>query len=433
MIRKSRGARAALALAGCAIWITVLAACTSGPEATPLPTATPTATPEPGTPGVTDERILFGQSAALTGPAGDLGQEVRKGIRAAFAERNAQGGVHGRMLELETLDDGYEPDRAVANTRELLEERDVFALIGAVGTPTSLKAAPLALESGAPYIAPFTGAAFLRGEGMTNVLNLRASYAQEVALMVDRLVGDLGVKRIAVMYQNDGYGRDGYNGVLQALAALEPRLELVAVGTYERNTVAVKRGILNLLLGDPEAVIVIGAYEPVASILHWSALTGPDAVFLTVSFVGVESLARALSSDLEIYVTQVVPDPADASTPVVGSYQRALRAYDAGAVPGYVSLEGYLMGRLAIYAAELCGRDIDRECFVRGVREGGDFDIDGFRLSYDDASWDNQGSGEVYLTLLDGEGNLRQVDSLEDANPVWEIGSPTAGGTDSEP
>ena len=416
MTRKFRVTRAALGLTGAAVLIAALAAC-SPAEPTPTPMPTPTPTPPRMTPGITADHILFGQSVALSGPTRELGEQVRLGIEAAFNEANAEGGVHGRRLDLLTLDDGYEPVAAIQNTVQLIEEEHVFALIGAVGTPTSRAAAPVALEAGVPYIAPFTGAAFLRSEEMPNVVNVRASYAQETEVMVERLIADLGVTRIGVMYQNDSFGRDGYEGVRDALARRSMRP--VAIGTYPRNTTAVKRGILNLLEGDPEAVVIVGAYEPVASTLKWAKQSGPNAIFLTVSFVGGESLARALSADTEIYVTQVVPYPTDTSFPVVASYQQALRGISTIAQPSHVSLEGYLMGRLAIRSVEECGDGLTRTCFVESLREGGDFDIDGFRLSYDDAEWDNQGSDQVYMTVLDGSGaGLRQVESLRNAKPI---------------
>ena len=415
MTRKFRVMRATLGLAGAAV---LLAACSpSAPTPILAPTATPTPASEHTVRGVTDAHILFGQSVPLSGPTRELGEQVRLGIEAAFIEINDRGGVHGRQLDLLTLDDGYEPMAAIRNTVQLIEDEHVFALIGAVGTPTSRAAAPIALEAGVPYIAPFTGAAFLRSSEMSNVLNVRASYAQEVEVMVERLIADLGISRIGVMYQNDSFGRDGYEGVRDALARRS--MKPVAIGTYPRNTIAVKRGILNLLEGDPQAVVIIGAYEPVASTLEWAKQSGPHAIFLTVSFAGGESLARALSADTEIYVTQVVPYPTDTSFPVVASYQQALRHVAATAQPSHVSLEGYLMGRLAIHAAERCGQQIDRDCFVNGLREGGDFDIDGFSLSYDDAAWDNQGSDQVYMTALDGSGaGLRQVENLRNARPI---------------
>ena len=160
-------------------------------------------------PGVSDSRVLFGQSAALSGPAEVLGQQMRLGIQAAFHVQNEAGGVHGRQLELTTLDDLYEPDFAFTNTRQLINNHQVFALIGEVGTPTSRSAAPLAAGEGVPFIAPFTGAEFLRGPGMDKIVNLRASYYQETEEMVARLTEDLGITSIAVMYQNDSYGQAG--------------------------------------------------------------------------------------------------------------------------------------------------------------------------------------------------------------------------------
>ena len=135
--------------------------------------------PDDGTPGVTADTITFGQSAALTGLSAALGQGMKLGIEAAFEEANAAAGVGEPKLELTTKDDGYESDRAFTATRQLIDDEQVFALIGAVGTPTSRAALPLAEEAEVPFIAPFTGAQLLRGEELSQVLNLRASYHQE--------------------------------------------------------------------------------------------------------------------------------------------------------------------------------------------------------------------------------------------------------------
>ena len=350
----------------------------SGPDSV----LTPAAATADGSqvPGVSDERVIFGQSAAFSGPAQELGRNMRLGIEAAFHEVNQRGGVHGRQVELSSLDDAYEPEAAIANTLQLIED-DVFALIGAVGTPTSRSAVPVAEAAGVPYIAPFTGAELLRDAQLENVLNLRASYYQETEEMVARLTGDLDIERIAVMYQDDSYGRAGLRGVQ---LALERRgAEPVAVGAYTRNTTAVKTALLDLRAGDPEAVIIIGAYRPVAALVSWARYTGLDPVFMTVSFVGSNALADELGPSGEgVFVTQVVPFPTDDALPVVAAYHDALSAYAPDAVPGFVSLEGYLAGRLAIAGLERCGRELDRACFLDGLLRGEAIDIDGFRLRY---------------------------------------------------
>ena len=361
--------------------------------------------------GLTEDRILFGQSAALSGPARELGRNMRQGIMAAFDEVNAAGGVHGRVLELQSLDDAYEPEDAIVMTRHLIEQEQVFALIGAVGTPTSRSATPIARRAGVPYIAPFTGAAFLRDDEWDNIINLRASYNQETEEMVARLTEDLGITRISVMYQNDSFGRAGFRGTV---AALERRdMELTSIGIYPRNTTAVKTALLDLRQGDPEAVIMIGAYEPVARLILWARRTGMDAVFMTVSFVGSNALAQELGPDgAGVLVTQVVPFPEDDSLPVVHSYLEALASHDPGAEPGFVSLEGYLAGRMVIAALQECGAEVDRSCLLDRLIDRGDFDIDGFELQFGDG--DNQGSDEVFLTVIGSDGKYHPVDTLHE-------------------
>ena len=187
-----------------------------------------------------------------------------------------------------------------------------------------------------------------------------------------------------------------------------------SIGLYPRNTTAVKAALLDLQGGDPEAIIMIGAYQPVGAFIKWARHTGLDPIFMTVSFVGSNALARDLGPDgAGVYVTQVVPFPTDASLPVVGAYLNALDAYDPGIVPGFVSLEGYLAGRLAIAGLERCGRDIDRACFLGGMYGAGDISIDGFMLRYDDAN-DNQGSDRVFLTVIGPDGKYQPVERLSE-------------------
>lgn len=358
--------------------------------------------------------ILFGQSAAFSGPAQELGRNMRLGIEAAFREANERGGVHGRELRLTSLDDAYEPERAIPNTRRLIEDEGVFALIGAVGTPTSLAAAPVAAAAGVPYVAPFTGAAFLReipGRG-DNVINLRASYDDETEAMVAHLTDDLAISRIAVIYQDDSFGRAGHGGAQRALK--RRGMAAVSVGVYPRNTTAVKTALLDVRAGNPEAVILVGAYQPVAAMIAWARHIGFDPVFITISFVGSNALAQELGAGgAGVFVTQVVPFPRADQPAVVPNYARALAALAPDATPGFVSLEGYLAGRLAIAAVERCAEQLDRACFSSSLRGSGGVDLDGFTLRYADD--DNQGSDQVFLTVIDKQGGYRPIASLREA------------------
>ena len=407
-----------LRLRGLIIGLSIVAivtgtACQSTEEATPVDRSGPAAPAmtmvDERHAGITDDSVLFGQSAAFTGPSQELGLQMRLGIQAAFHEQNQAGGVHGRQLELTTLDDFYEPDSAYLNTQRLINRDGVFALIGEVGTPTSRSASRLANFLGVPFVAPFTGAELLRDGSLDTVMNLRASYYQEIEEMVERLTQDAGVSRVAVLYQNDSYGQTGLDGVRLALG--RRGLSPVASWFYQRNTSAVKTAVVDIVGADPEAVIMIGAYSPVAKAIRLIR-EDIDPVFMAVSFVGSNALARELGTEATgVYVTQVVPLPGDTSVPVVDAYQTALEAFDADAVPGFVSLEGYLAGRLAIAGLDLCGRDLTRQCFLDAIRGAGSIDIEGLVLEYGPS--DSQGSDAVFLTVIGSDGSYRLVEELE--------------------
>lgn len=359
--------------------------------------------------GVTANRILFGQAAAMSGPSSALGQKMRQGILTAFAEINRKGGVHGRKLELISRDDGYDPDRSVLQTVKLLEEDKVFALIGAVGTPTSLVTEPIAQAQNVPFIGPFTGASFLRDADLHNVVNIRASYSAEAEAWVKHLTEDRHVKRIAIFYQDDPYGRDGLAGVK---SALEKRgMELVAEGTYERNTKAVGSALRTLKRAEPEAVVMVGTYAPCAEFIKLARQGGFNPVFVNISFVGANAFAEELGHDGEgVIVSQVVPFPWDASVKVVADYQAAEKALDPELEPDFVSLEGYLSGRLAATALELAGPNPTRADLLRVIDEVGRFDISGDSLAVGQKM--RNVAGRVFLTVIQADGTFKSVDRL---------------------
>lgn len=357
--------------------------------------------------GITDTSVRFAQVAALGGPAAALGLGVEQGIRAAFEEANRAGGVHGRQLELDSVDDGYEPSRSVDAVNAVVAEDNHIALIGPVGTPTTKATQPIATEAGMPMIGPFTGAGFLRDPALSNVVNIRATYDAETQAWIDHLVDDLGLTNIAILYQDDGFGRVGLSGVTKALEARG--MTVSAEGTYTRNTVAVKSALLEIRKAKPEAVVMVGAYKPLAEFIKLAQKMKMDPTFVTISFVGSKALASELGTDGEgVIVSQVVPQPWDTSIPVVASYQAALTALDAGAEPGFVSLEGYLTGRVAIEALRRAGADLTRESYLAALSQLGTLDLDGFALSY--GAGDNQGSDSVFLTRIGAGGTFEPVD-----------------------
>jgi ABC-type branched-subunit amino acid transport system substrate-binding protein len=359
--------------------------------------------------GVSADAILFGQVAALEGPSSALGRGMRQGIVAAFAEINAKGGIYGRKLKLLSRDDGYDPDRSVAQTRKLIEEDQIFALIGAVGTPTSIATVPIASALNVPFIGPFTGAEFLRAPELHNVVNIRASYSAEAEAWIKHLTEDLNFKSIAIFYQDDAFGRDGLAGVKRALA--KRGLELTAEGTFERNTRAVGAALRVIKRSEPEAVVMVGTYGPCAEFIKLAHKQGFDPTFVNISFVGANALARELGNDGSgVIVSQVVPFPWDTSLKVVADYQAAEKALDPGLSPDFVSLEGYLSGRLAAAALEMAGPNPTRSDLLRIINDGGGFDISGYVIIV--GARMREAPARVFLTVIQGDGSFKPVEKL---------------------
>jgi branched-chain amino acid transport system substrate-binding protein len=359
--------------------------------------------------GVNSDTILFGQAAALEGPSSALGQGMRQGILAAFEEINAKGGIHGRKLKLISRDDGYDPDRSVAQTKRLIEEDKVFALIGAVGTPTAIATVPISSALNVPFIGPFTGAEFLRSPDLPNVVNIRASYSAEAEAWVKHLTEDLHFKRIAIFYQDDSFGRDGLTGVKRAL---ERRgLELTAEGTFERNTRAVGSALRTIKRAEPEAVVMVGTYGPCAEFIKLAHKRDFNPTFVNISFVGANALAKELGAEGNgVIVSQVVPFPWDISLKVVADYHAAEGAIDPGLTPDFVSLEGYLSGRLVAAALEMAGPNPTRAGLLQLINDVGRFDIGGNVMTFGAKSRD--APPRVFLTVIQPDGTFKPVERL---------------------
>jgi branched-chain amino acid transport system substrate-binding protein len=359
--------------------------------------------------GITADAVLFGQSAPLEGPASALGQGMRRGILAAFNSANRAGGIHGRTLKLISRDDAYEPDRSIVQTTKLIQDDKVFALIGAVGTPTSKAAQPITTAANVPFIGPFTGAAFLRDPKLTNVINVRASYDTETEAWIKHLTEDLKIKKIAIFYQDDAFGRAGLDGVKAAMA--QRGMELTGEATYERNTVAVKTALITLKHADPEAVVMVGAYTPCAEFIKLARKISFNPLFVNISFVGASALAKELGADGQgVIVSQVVPFPWDTSLPVVADYQAALKAEEPQAQADFVSLEGYLVGRLATAALEKSGPDPSREGLLTTIKTTGTFSIGGLVMTFGPEK--NDGRDEVFMTVIQADGSFKPVQKL---------------------
>lgn len=348
------------------------------------------------------DKIVLGQSAPFTGPAAQLGIQYNAGAQLYFSQINANGGVGGRMIEIRQLDDGYDPERCAENTRKLIEQ-DVLALFAYVGTPTSLAALPLALKAKVPFIAPFTGAMALRNPLHPQVFHVRASYADETALIVKQLY-NLGLRKVAVLYQNDAYGKAGLDGVTAALAKLDSKP--VAIASVERNTVEVAAAVATLNAATPDAVVQISAYKTCAAYIRAARKAGYGGQFFNVSFVGTKALSDELGKEAAgVVVSQVVPSPFVQSNALVRDYTEAVLKSGGTVQANYSSLEGFLAARVMVEGLRHGGSRGSREGLIAGLESIGSQSFGGFNVTF--SKTDHVASRFVELSMLTGDGRVR--------------------------
>ena len=341
--------------------------------------------------------LVLGQSLPLSGPSAQLGLDYRRGALAWFEAVNREGGIHGRKIKLISLDDKYEPPQTLINTRQLLKRNDLLALFGYVGTPTTKVALPLIEAATVPLVAPMTGASLLRRPELRMVFNMRTSYRQEIAAMVDELVRDAH-HRIAIVYQDDAFGQDGLDG---ALAALNSHgLKPLVITTVQRNSDQVGKALDDLMAVNPNGIVLVSAYVSSAALSTALRDRGSKAQIMNVSFVGTQALQKAMpvGEANGIGVAQVVPFPWNRWIPVVADYQRCLRLSDKASGFGFTSFEGYLAARMITEGLERAGKNPTRQALVQALESIRDLDLGGFRLQL--GRNDHDASDFVELTFL---------------------------------
>jgi branched-chain amino acid transport system substrate-binding protein len=333
-----------------------------------------------------------------------LGVQFNLGAKLFFDQLNAQGGVGKRSVEIRTMDDGYEPDRCAENTRKLIAD-DVFALFGYIGTPTSLAAMPIFTKERVPFFGPFTGAEALRQPFNRLIFHVRASYYDETALLVRQLT-NLGLKKIAVFYQNDAYGKAGLDGVTKALTEL--KLAPVATATVERNSTDVKTAVEKLVPAMPDAIVQITAYASAAAFVRAARKASFGGTFYNVSFVGTQALADELGKDgAGVVVSQVVPSPYQPSRQITREFLEAIKKGGDKVQANYSSMEGFLAARVfteGLRQAQGSGK-LTRDSLITGIESIGNQVISGFPVSYSSTS--HAASKFVEMSMLTGDGRVR--------------------------
>ncbi|HUQ74268.1 MAG TPA: ABC transporter substrate-binding protein [Burkholderiales bacterium] len=351
--------------------------------------------------GVTANKIVLGQAAVFSGPAAQLGIQMRNGIKAYFDYVNEKGGVHGRKLELVTEDDRYEPAVAPSASKKLIEEHKVFALLGYVGTPTGVAHLPVISQAKVPLVGMFTGAEALRVPFNRYVFHVRASYYDETEKIVEQVVST-GGRKIAVFYQNDAYGEAGRKGT--ELALTKRTMKIHSSGTVERNTLKVEEAVKAINVSEPDAIVMVGAYAACAEFIKQMRKAGSGATFYNVSFVGSKALADALGAEGSgVAISQVVPFPWGNAVPVVKEYQQLA---SKGGLTDYnfSAMEGFLTAKVMVEALRRAGKNPTREGLVEAMERMQDVDLGGFYVGYSPKN--HAGSKFVDLTIIGRNGKF---------------------------
>jgi len=434
----SRGASpawVAVTLAALAVGIVAIVALKIGRAPRPQPSAPARAVatvavgepPSPAAPvaapavhGVTDNEIRFGMAAPFSGPAKELGRQMKMGIEAAFNAANDAGGIAGRRLILVAADDGYEPARTVEVMKDLRDKKDVFGFVGNVGTPTAAVALPVALERKMLFFGAFTGANLLRHDPPDRyVFNFRASYTEETAAVVRYLikVRHLRPESIAVFAQQDAFGDAGFQGVTRAVRELRPDFRGTLRIGYQRNTTDVREAVATLNARSRstpiKAIVMVATYRAAARFIEKVRDLYPKMIFTNVSFVGSTALAEELKLLGHRYasgviVTQVVP-PVERFSTAILKYKEALNRYFPGEKADYVSLEGFWAASVLIEGVRRTGRDIDSERLVDALEGIHDLDLGlGTPLTF--GLEEHQASHRVWGTQINEDGVYEEID-----------------------
>ena len=351
--------------------------------------------------GISSKSLTNGCSASLTGPLAGFGRDIKQGAEAALAQINARGDIHGRMVQLQILDDGYVPQRTTENVQQMISQGSAFALMSCVGTPNNAGILPMVEDAGIPYVAPFTGASSLR-KGARNVFHVRASYTDEVRRLVQRLAG-MGLKDIGVVYLDNAYGREMLEDSTRFLAeqGLKPLVQ-VALATDGKNLSDV---LAKVGQARPAVVLLATAGAVSVELVRGLKTNNPGVLMaglsVTLTSEGLKQLGDAGSG---LALTMVMPDPTRAKTALVRDYQAAMRArgvqeFNLG------TLESYTNTRVLAEGLERAGADPTRSKLRTALAGIRNLDLGGLVIDYSGQA-PYVGSRFVDMGVLNGAGRF---------------------------
>ena len=352
------------------------------------------------------EDIVIGQVAPLTGTIAGTGDEYVAGAAAYFAHVNASGGIYGRKIRVVLKDDSYKPDQTLALTRQILAEDKPLALFGFVGTGNvlALNKNKVLSDAGIALLAPYTGAQDLRDPTNPQLFHIRASYTDETARMVEHLY-TVGLRRFAVMYQDDPFGKSGLAGAEAAMRKLG--LQPVASGGYDRTQPEnIDAAVAAIAPANPDAIIMVSVNRASAAFIRKMRAQGSKARLFSISVVNFKELLKNAGEDNArgIGISQVMPYPYSALVPVAREFQALMKQYQPDKVVSYASMESFIGAKILVEAIQRAGADPTRQKIINQLDRMNNYDTGGFKVSF---SPDNHvGSKFVEVTVIGRDGKL---------------------------
>jgi ABC-type branched-subunit amino acid transport system substrate-binding protein len=357
--------------------------------------------------GVSAETIVIGQTAGFTGQVAAQVKEMTAGAKACFDYVNRHGGVHGRKIVLKSLDDGYDAKRAAENARTLVVDQQVFALGLARGTPTSEAIVPVVTQYKVPFIGLGTGSQSLYEPYNRYVFNVRAKYRSEAVRIIEHLA-TMRVNRIALLYQNNAFGKDGLAGYEKGMneQKLKPVAQIALDGAQPAKDVAMAAE--KIAAADPQAVAIVGPLKPTAEFIRTMKSKGVIAQYLVLSNLSADAFISELGDAAHgVVVTQVVPYPWNIATPLTKEFNQAIRESAGGeGVVSYAALEGYIYAKVIVEGLRQAGKTPTREGFIKALEGFRHYDLGGFAVHYTAKS--HEGSDYIDITMIGKDKTFRR-------------------------
>lgn len=350
--------------------------------------------------GVTDTKILLGQTVGVTGTVAGPVKEMNEGANAYFSKVNKEGGIYGRKIEMLVLDDKFDPELTRTNAETLIRKEGVFALFQGRGTPHTQGILPLLEAHNVPLVAPSTGADIFHTPAHRLLFNVRAKYQDEVAKAVEHF-STIGIDAIGILHVDDAFGQDGLEGFKKAMAAR--KLTPVTITKFARVKPDYNAAAAEVIKAAPAALIVVSSAKNTVEVIKAIRAQGSQMLIMTMSNNSSESFVKDLGpAGNGVVVTQITPAPHLMTTQLGQEFKVAAKA--SGATVSYAAMEGFINAKVIVEGLKRAGPKLTREAFLRGMESMRRVDFGGLMVTY--GPDDHTGSEFVELTMIGKDGRF---------------------------